>query len=128
MAENVTQQSQFTENEIQIRANGGFGGKSGSLSYCDLGRVGSHVEQSAHSKSSGQLSGVQNQNENSNQPATANQLAMSVTTTSNSAIPQIKKNFLTTYIHRVFDHCKVITLINQMFTIIFCSSLIYTFS
>lgn len=103
MAENVVQQPQFTENEIKIRTKGGFSGKRGSLSYCDLGHVGCHVEQYAHSKSSGQLSGAQNQNENSN-----NQLAMSVTTTSNSAIPQIKKNFFTTYIHRVFDHCKVV--------------------
>lgn len=126
MAENVTQRSQFTENEIKIRTNGGFSGKRGSLSYCDLGHVGGHVEQYAHSKSSVQLSAVQNQTENSNQLATtANQLAMSVTTTSNSAIPQIKnKNFLTTYIHRVFDHCKVITFIKLIkfffFTIFNC--------
>lgn len=108
MAENVTQQSQTTENDVKIRTNGGFiSGKTGSLSYCDLGHVGSHVEQYAHSKSSGQLCGAPN--ENSTQLATANQSAMPVTTTSNSAIPQIKNyNFLTTYIHRVFDHCKVI--------------------
>lgn len=106
MAENVTQRSQLTENEIKIRSNGGFSGKRGSLSYGDLGHVDTHVESYAHSKSSGQLSGVQSQTENSNQ------LAMSGTTPSNSAIPQIKnKNFPTTYIHRVFDHCKVITLI-----------------
>lgn len=110
MAENVTQQSEFTEKEIKFRTNGGFSGKRESLSYCDLGHVGSHVEQYAHSKSSVQLSGVQNQTEHSNHLATANQLAMSATTTSNSAIPQIKNyNFLTTYVHRVFDHCKVIT-------------------
>ncbi|XP_037037915.1 hippocampus abundant transcript 1 protein-like isoform X3 [Bradysia coprophila] len=104
MAENVTQQTRFTENEVKIRSNGGFSAKGSSLSYGDLGHVGSHVEQYTHSKSSGQLSGVQNQNENSNQLATEKQ---SATTTSNSAIPQIKNsNLLLTFMYRVFDHCK----------------------
>lgn len=109
MEENVTQKSLFTENDIRNQTNGGLSGKRESLSYCELGDVGNHVEHYAHSKSSVQLSAVQNQNDNSNQLTTTNQLAMSVSTTSNSAIPQLKKsNFLTTYIHRVFDHCKVI--------------------
>lgn len=112
MEENVTQHSQFTENDVKIQKNGGLSGKRGSLSYCELGDVGNHVENYAHSKSSMQLSAVQNQNDNSNQLTTTNPLAMSVSTTSNSAIPPLKKyNFLTTYIHRVFDHCKVIRLI-----------------
>lgn len=106
MAENVTQQSQrFTENEVKIRSNGGFSAKGGSLSYGDLGQVDSHVERYRHSKSSGQLCGVPNQNENSNQLAAVNQ---SAATMSNSAIPQIKNsNLLLAFMHRVFIHCKV---------------------
>lgn len=114
MAENVTQSSEITDNDIKFQTNVGFSGKRGSLSYCDLGHAGGRVEQYAHSKSSGHLSGAQNRNDNSNRVASANQLAMPVTTTSNSAIPQIKNNnFLASSIHRVFDHCKVITLIQK---------------
>lgn len=109
MEENVTQQSLLTENETIKQTNGSLSGKRESLSYCDLGHAGRHVEHYAHSKSSMQLSAVSNQNDNSSHLATTNQLAMPVTTTSNSAIPQLKKhNFLATYVHRVFDHCKVI--------------------
>lgn len=95
MAENVrSEDADNAENEIKLQMNVGFSGKRESLSYCDLGHTGCHVEQYAHSKSAGHL---------------PSELALPVTSTSNSAIPQIKhNNFLITAIHRVFDHCKVI--------------------
>lgn len=97
--------SLLNKNDGEIKPNGGLSGKRESISYCDLVPVDIHAEHYGHSKSSMQLSSVSSPNDNL---TTTNQLAMPVATTSNSAIPQLKKhNFLATYLHRVFDHCKV---------------------